>query len=76
MFFFSLAVPANTRIIRSCGYDSRSYSGQCYKRHGFGGRQVVCACENSDHCNHSNTLQSPMMLIALFSVGVIGFMSH
>lgn len=74
MFLFT--VPANTRVIRSCGFDARSYAKTCYKRHGFGGRQVVCACENSDNCNHSNSLKSPMMLIGLLSIGVIGFMSH
>lgn len=74
-FFFIILVPANTRVVRSCGYDARNYANSCYKRHGFGGRQTVCACENSDNCNHSNSLKSPMALIALFSIGVIGFIS-
>jgi len=72
---FSAPVPANTRVIRSCGFDTRNYANTCYKRHGFGGRQVVCACDNKDNCNHSNSLKSPIMLIALFS-GIIGYLSH
>lgn len=69
------SVPANTRVIRSCGYNTQQYQHTCYKRHGFGGRQIVCACENNDHCNHSNSLNSPIMLIALFS-GLIAYLSH
>ncbi|XP_055309626.1 uncharacterized protein LOC129573267 isoform X1 [Sitodiplosis mosellana] len=72
---FSDPVPANVRVIRSCGYDARTYSNTCYKRHGFGGRQIVCACDQRDNCNHSNSLKSPIMLIALFSA-IVGFLSH
>lgn len=68
-------MPANTRVIRGCGYDARNYQNACYKRHGFGGRQVVCACENGDHCNHSSTMKSSIMLIALVS-GAIAYLSH
>lgn len=71
----SFVVPANTRIIRGCGYEARNYQNQCYKRHGFGGRQTVCACETGDHCNHSSTMKSSFMLIALIS-GAIAYLSH
>jgi len=65
-------LPANTRIIRSCGYDKRNYVNSCYKRHGFGGRQIVCACDDKDNCNSSTTLQSAMVLVTLLA----GVMLH
>ncbi|XP_031634866.1 uncharacterized protein LOC116348132 isoform X1 [Contarinia nasturtii] len=71
---FSDPVPANTRVIRSCGFDTRTYENTCYKRHGFGGRQIVCACNQRDNCNHSNSLKSPIMLIAL--LGIFGIVLH
>ncbi|XP_058790422.1 uncharacterized protein LOC131663792 isoform X2 [Phymastichus coffea] len=43
-------LPADTRIIRSCGWDESNYKGKCYQRGGFGGRQEVCSC-TSDFCN-------------------------
>lgn len=47
---YFVAVPANTRTIRSCGWDESNYKGKCYQRGGFGGRQEVCSC-TSDFCN-------------------------
>lgn len=47
---FSISVPADTRIIRSCGWDESNYKGKCYQRGGFGGRQEVCSCTR-DFCN-------------------------
>ncbi|XP_066600952.1 UPAR/Ly6 domain-containing protein crok [Prorops nasuta] len=43
-------LPANTRIIRGCGWDESHYKGKCYQRSGFGGRQEVCSCL-TDFCN-------------------------
>lgn len=50
------AVPADTRIIRGCGWDDSNYKNKCYQRSGFGGRQEVCACE-SDNCNAAGTVR-------------------
>ncbi|KZC08920.1 hypothetical protein WN55_00311 [Dufourea novaeangliae] len=43
-------LPADTRVIRGCGWQEESYKGKCYQRGGFGGRQEVCSCL-SDYCN-------------------------
>jgi hypothetical protein len=52
-------VPADTRIIRSCGFvdNNGTYSNRCYQRSGFGGRQEVCAC-TEDHCNGATTMKA------------------
>jgi len=50
-------LPANTRIIRSCGWDDTSYKNKCYQRSGYGGRQEVCSCEG-DNCNSSTNLKA------------------
>ncbi|XP_015591732.1 uncharacterized protein LOC107266095 [Cephus cinctus] len=47
-------LPANTRVIRSCGWDETAYKGRCYQRGGFGGRQEVCSC-TTDYCNAATT---------------------
>lgn len=70
-FEYNNLVPANTRIIRSCGYDKRNYVNSCYKRHGFGGRQVVCSCDDKDNCNSSNTLQSAMALATALAAAML-----
>lgn len=62
-------MPADTRIVRSCGYDKRSDESdqnQCYKRHGFGGRQIVCSCNNGDYCNNSNILKNTSVFLTIF----------
>ncbi|KAG7205526.1 hypothetical protein KM043_007504 [Ampulex compressa] len=43
-------LPADTRVIRGCGWDESNYKGKCYQRSGFGGRQEVCSCL-TDFCN-------------------------
>ncbi|XP_076173719.1 uncharacterized protein LOC143149857 [Ptiloglossa arizonensis] len=43
-------LPADTRVIRGCGWDESNYKGKCYQRSGFGGRQEVCSCL-TDYCN-------------------------
>lgn len=50
-----------TRIIRTCGWDTSSFHNRCYLRSGFGGRQEVCSCEG-DGCNGSGTLYSSILL--------------
>lgn len=50
-------MPADTRIIRGCGWDDSTYKNKCYQRSGFGGRQEVCACAE-DNCNGSTTIKS------------------
>lgn len=54
-------MPPDTRIIRSCGWDESSYKGACYQRSGFGGRQIVCAC-NDDGCNSAPLTMSTAAL--------------
>ncbi|XP_063702363.1 uncharacterized protein LOC134832308 [Culicoides brevitarsis] len=44
-----------TRVIRQCGWDNSTYSGRCYQRAGFGGRQEVCGCFE-DNCNGANSV--------------------
>lgn len=50
-------LPANTRTIRTCGYEEGQYKNKCYQRSGFGGRQEVCACDN-DNCNGAVTAKA------------------
>ena len=57
MLFFLPAVPPDSRVIRSCGWDESSYKGKCYQRSGFGGRQEVCSCL-TDNCNGASSLQA------------------
>lgn len=64
MYLHIILVPANTRIIRTCGHDKRNYVNSCYRRHGFGGRQIVCACDDKDNCNSSTALSSVIVLVA------------
>lgn len=68
LFHFSvfIAVPAESRIVRVCGWDSSSYQNRCYQKGGFGGRQEVCSC-NSDYCNSSNVHQiaAPILLSSI-----------
>ncbi|XP_044758949.1 uncharacterized protein LOC123316788 [Coccinella septempunctata] len=52
----------DSRIIRTCGWDTSSYQNRCYHRSGFGGRQEVCACEG-DGCNGSSTIYSSATLL-------------
>ncbi|KAI4493500.1 PREDICTED: uncharacterized protein LOC106790247 [Polistes canadensis] len=65
-------LPANTRVIRSCGWIESSYKGKCYQRSGFGGRQEVCSCLQ-DYCNGSTTGadQPPKSFILSCALGVI-----
>jgi len=59
-------LPADTRIIRGCGWDDSSYKNKCYQRSGFGGRQEVCACDLDD-CNSSAIIKGSFIgIIALW----------
>lgn len=53
-------MPAETRYIRTCGWDDSKYKNACYKRSGFGSRQDVCAC-NEDNCNAAGRLQTSLL---------------
>lgn len=64
-------VPADTRIIRGCGWDDSNHKNKCYQRSGFGGRQEVCACE-SDNCNAAGGLRSWPLLLAVVSGLLVG----
>lgn len=72
MLIFILLVPANTRVIRSCGWIESTYKGRCYQRSGFGGRQEVCSCLH-DYCNGAMTGvdQPPKTFILSCALGVI-----
>lgn len=52
-----IAVPPDTRTIRTCAFEEGNYKARCYQRSGFGGRQEVCACE-SDLCNGAVTIKA------------------
>lgn len=60
-------MPAESRTIRSCGADTPLHAEQCYEQNTFGARKTVCACNESDYCNYSNSLQKDtfVLLIAL-----------
>ncbi|KAF2879734.1 hypothetical protein ILUMI_26438 [Ignelater luminosus] len=62
-------LPPDSRIIRSCGWFNKSLTNYCYQRSGFGGRQEVCACNDKDLCNASNTLiVSYTFVLAFYAV--------
>lgn len=65
-------LPANTRVIRGCGWDESNYKGRCYQRSGFGGRQEVCSCL-TDYCNGATTGadQPPKSFILSCALGVV-----
>lgn len=60
-------LPADKRVIRSCGWDDSTHKNRCYQRSGFGGRQEVCACE-TDACNTANGLWSPLTAAVTLTV--------
>lgn len=59
VYLLLLAVPPDSRIIRSCGFLNQTSTNYCYQRAGFGGRQVVCSCDK-DNCNGAGALNSSM----------------
>lgn len=63
-------LPADTRIIRGCGWDDTSYKNKCYQRSGFGGRQEVCACDQ-DNCNGSTSLKNSLAVLAMSVLMVV-----
>lgn len=67
-------MPADTRIIRGCGWDDSTYKNKCYQRSGFGGRQEVCACSD-DNCNGSTTLKTSAVAIGLSVVMFIAYVT-
>ncbi|XP_055637615.1 uncharacterized protein LOC129776169 [Toxorhynchites rutilus septentrionalis] len=63
-------LPADTRVIRGCGWDESSYKGKCYQRSGFGGRQEVCACYE-DNCNGASSLQATLGLLMAAAIAFL-----
>ncbi|XP_011496544.1 PREDICTED: uncharacterized protein LOC105361135 [Ceratosolen solmsi marchali] len=63
-------LPANTRVIRSCGWDESNYKGKCYQRGGFGGRQEVCSC-TSDFCNGASNNKFSFSLHYIWVLNII-----
>lgn len=63
-------LPADTRLIRSCGWDESSYKGKCYQRSGFGGRQEVCACFE-DNCNGASSVQATLGLLLAAAIAFL-----
>lgn len=60
-------LPADTRVIRGCGWAESNYNGKCYQRSGFGGRQEVCSCL-TDYCNAATPNVLPPKFLILSSV--------
>lgn len=66
-------LPADTRVIRGCGWDESNYKGACYQRSGFGGRQEVCSCLQ-DYCNAATpSVLPPKPLILSCLLGSVLF---
>ncbi|XP_046413693.1 uncharacterized protein LOC124310551 [Neodiprion virginianus] len=65
-------LPADSRVIRGCGWDESNYMGRCYQRSGFGGRQEVCSCVG-DYCNGATESRISIFLIATVIVGFLAF---
>ncbi|XP_065351332.1 uncharacterized protein LOC135946838 [Cloeon dipterum] len=57
-------LPADHRVIRSCGYDTSNYVDKCYQRAGFGGRQEVCSC-TVDFCNSAPGISSMSVMLTV-----------
>ncbi|GJQ72067.1 hypothetical protein Trydic_g3165 [Trypoxylus dichotomus] len=58
----------NIRTIRMCG-KLQEEPNKCYQRSGFGGRQIVCACDQ-ENCNASSTIyMSTALLIGALLLG-------
>lgn len=72
--WFIPTVQPDLRIIRTCAHDDSETKVKCYKRAGFGGRQVVCGCE-SDNCNGSMSLKS-MTLLPIAFVAAVAYLFH
>ncbi|XP_073992839.1 UPAR/Ly6 domain-containing protein crok-like [Rhodnius prolixus] len=53
----------DSRVIRSCGWDTSSYVNSCYQRSGFGGRQEVCTC-STEYCNTASASKTILILLA------------
>lgn len=68
-------MPADTRIIRGCGWDDSTYKNKCYQRSGFGGRQEVCSCDH-DNCNGSSVLKSSFVGVLALSVVMLFVMKN
>ncbi|XP_076277353.1 UPAR/Ly6 domain-containing protein crok [Lasioglossum baleicum] len=60
-------LPADTRVIRGCGWVETSYKGKCYQRSGFGGRQEVCSCLE-DYCNAATPTVPPAISLIVSCV--------
>lgn len=66
--YYALAVPPDSRVIRTCGYQNQTSTNYCYSRAGFGGRQVVCSCD-TDTCNGAGALGASTA--AMVAVGLL-----
>lgn len=65
-----IAVPPDSRVIRTCGFQNQTSTNYCYSRAGFGGRQVVCSCD-TDNCNGAAALSGVSGLGLLATVGLL-----
>ncbi|XP_012267386.2 uncharacterized protein LOC105692640 [Athalia rosae] len=68
-------LPADTRVIRGCGWDESNYKGRCYQRSGFGGRQEVCSC-TADYCNGSPVSTPSIFLLSVLLAGSLNFLRN
>lgn len=73
MYF--IPVPADSRVIRGCGWDDSSYKNKCYQRSGFGGRLEVCACEN-DNCNGAESISAKSVIAVLCPLAVLAVLNR
>lgn len=71
---FNFIVQPDLRIIRSCAHDDSDTKEKCYKRAGFGGRQVVCGC-TEDNCNGSMSLKA-MTFVPIAFIAVVAYLFH
>ncbi|XP_077290886.1 uncharacterized protein LOC143914507 [Arctopsyche grandis] len=62
----------NTRVIRGCGWVDSNYTGRCYTRSGYGGRQVVCSCKG-DNCNSSHVSLPTKSVVASLVIFLVMF---
>jgi len=64
-----IAVPPDSRVIRTCAYQNQTSTNYCYQRAGFGGRQVVCSCD-TDNCNGAGAMGASALGVAAM-VGIL-----
>lgn len=67
---YGLLVQPDSRVIRVCGFDDRSYNDTCYRVGSFGAKQMVCSC-SEDNCNAAMGIQMPLRILAAAVVGLL-----